>query len=306
MKNKLLYLLFIGSFFWNACAQMVSETTSDLDIEFAEQAPKLVISAYLNPDSAVSATIHHTVTLDRSYDSTYYRTDGTAWVAIYEDNILADTLAHVSEGVYRAKNGFKPTALKQYVIKAWNIGFDTAYSLPVTIPPKIAFTYTYTDSIGVYNSSDEFGPPAFGQKVALMSVYISDVKNEKNYYAWSADILTDGNEDITTFNPVGFMETWAECEPYANIETDRCFDGSDLLWSYQMFAADPDIDIHDYKIKFYFGQTSALMYQIAKDRRIYMRLENEPFFEPFNISSNIVNGYGAVLALNMSEIEINL
>lgn len=302
MKNNIIVLIILSALL-SACDDRIIriETT---DLPTADS--KLVLAAFLYPDSIVKIQVNRTAHLDESYylpSGTYAISNAT--VSLYEDSLWVEDLAYVDKGYYHSATAFIPRANHSYYFVVEAPGYEMAYNRAEKIPADVPITgWSYDDSIGVYEPLAYDSPFEFeGQKVGRLVYYFDDPPS-KNYYSLNANtILTDSSPPVLLyFNDI------LGCEPKgypASIE-DICFNGSETqvvtdVIPYQAFSFSSQDSV-----QVILTTISESYYKFAISSEAYLIQADGVFEAPFSPYNNIINGYGLVAAANKSSITICL
>lgn len=282
------------------------------DYEFLPAEPsKLVLSSLLSPDSVASIAVSYTypVTTPWTEIPVLYEVD-SADVRLYEDSVLVEIMPYVGQGRYVSASGFKPQVNHAYYYIVSAPGYDTAYSLPETVPDMVPITsYAFIDSVGLYDSADYgLADENYQVTVSQVNFYFNDPATIANYYLLRSTILED-----TTYLPTekaflrqidGIAGCLFRGQP-ACVE-DICFSGSPIGASIDIIPTSMQYTTQDMGGMYLDLVTiTATYYKRAVSYEAYLLTRDHISQEPFNVYSNIQNGYGLVAAYNTNRQLIN-
>lgn len=280
--------------------------TKEIDFDIVSGAEKLVLNCLLNTDSVVSVQITHSYGLDEpplEPISDYYVPN--AIVILYENDTFKDTLVYDNNGSYYAANGFKPQPNNSYYISVAATGYETAYSLPETVPnPTTIAAWFYQDTIGVYVPSAYQNPfQGVNQTVSRLTYQFND-PTEANYYALKANIQTINIEQPVLL----YFYDVLGCKPkgYPSVIEDICFNGSDATVIVDIIPYQNISLTNQDSLTVELWSVSENYYKFAISREAYTIQSDAIFEAPFNLFSNVKNGYGIVAAYSKSKLKIGL
>ncbi len=290
--GSLLFLLY-------ACDDRSKDIEVFVQNEYEQQ---LVLKSLLNPDSVVSIAVHHTVSAATPWSEIPFPFFvDSATVTLYEDSTLVEILPHTHHGIYTSANGYRPKAQHSYYFVVSAPGYDTAYNLPETIPDTASIeSVVFIDSIGIYQPQNyNYFLEYYGQTISRLQFSFHDPTGSHNYYALSP-VLVEGSIFVTTDNPFAALtDNIGGCplQGQPACISDECFAGAAPWVNIDIIPYYGNYTIHNMSgIKLGLATVSESYYKRAVSYENYVKLDDNVFQEPYNVYSNIQNGYGLVAA----------
>lgn len=309
MKYTLLLVLVV---LLNAC-------TKDIDLPIPETSPRLVINGVLEPDSIFVLNLSNSVSA-KSGNLPSYINDGI--VQVYENGSLLKELK-LNNSIYQSQWGttiegnyldstFVPLAGHTYEFKASKAGFNTVVA-KVTVPNKANCDTMSVKDIVITNGGGFGGSQSNPGKSIKFKITDQDLSN-RNYYLvrvrqfdsslngmLMAGIGTN-NIDLQELNGL----------QGANESADVLY-FSDELFSNGVFEGEVHYEIYKQAS---WGSFSAGIYflevlNVTKDYYLYLQSvdsynnsNGNPFAEPSQITSNVIDGYGMIGAQTVKLFQI--
>ena len=302
MQLPLKNVLFVASFI--ALLYGCDDRSRDVEIfePREEHAAQLVLKSLLCPDSVVSITVHHTVAANTPWSEIQYTyIVDSATVALYEDSALVEILPHSHDGIYTSASGYRPKPLRRshFVVSAQD--YDTAYNLPETIPDTVDIaSVAFIDSVGAYLPQNyNYFLEDYGQTISRLQFSFRDPAAAHNYYALRP-VLVEGDTFVPTDNPFAALTDNIGGCPFMGQPAcidDACFAGAtpwvniDVIPYYDWYTIN-----NMSGIRVGLASVSEAYYKRSLSYENYVALNDNIFQEPYNVYSNIQNGYGLVAA----------
>jgi hypothetical protein len=303
MKNNLKLIILSVSLFL-ACEK-------EVELKIDENDSKLVLNAWLKTDR------HPLVEVNRStfiFDKRGTDHIDNAEVILFENDQEIGYLEYFQSGYYQNKNiKIKPDT--EYKIMARVDGFEE-----ITAIEKAASKITDEDYEFEFNSierNNQFG----GEKRSEINLTINDNASTEDFYlfrlkATSTEWNTDQPEEDTTYNEyyeyvevtdLQTEELYLDGTGSIQVLKDELFNGQEYTVRFNSHDLRKDIYVNgSYNAIF---QYKVEMHKISKSLYLYLKsVENnrypDPFTEPTQIFSNVVNGYGILATSTVVEIPI--
>lgn len=265
------------------------------EIPFEEQFPfegeKIVLFAQLNPDSIVRVSVSKSyATFDAVLPQELVLPD--AQVELYEDNNLIEILEYTGNSFFTSVNELRPVARKSYHFKVSHADLNDVESIPETIPDFVPI-----NDLNFYEQD--------GQQ--LLDFNFTDNGNQVNFYEANLWGYREDDYDIWQYFPKNlFSQGDLSCSLVDdNTFKDICLNGETKYFSAIRFDDDIDgaEDWKDGQIYFTLRSISQAFYEDIKLRDGAV----EPGFGiPPPTFTNVVGGYGTVLAYNQDIVVIEL
>ena len=293
--------LFVGSllFLLYACDDRSKDIELFVQNEYEQQ---FVLKSLLNPDSVVSIAVHHTVSASTPWSEIPFPFFvDSATVTLYEDSILVEILPHTHNGIYTSANGYRPKAQHSYYFVVSAPGYDTAYNLPEIIPDTASIeSVVFIDSIGIYQPQNyNYFLEYYGQTISRLQFSFRDPAGSYNYYALNP-VLVEGSIFVPTDNPFAALtDNIGGCPLQGQpvCINDECFAGVAPWVNIDIIPYYGNYTIQNMSgIKLGLATVSESYYKRAVSYENYVKLDDNVFQEPYNVYSNIQNGYGLVAA----------
>ncbi|MFL5773305.1 MAG: DUF4249 domain-containing protein [Flavisolibacter sp.] len=290
-------------YFLAIVAVVVSACEKKVIIDIPQKSPKLVVNGLLDLNQVVELTVgksRHVLEANNTSIETYVVKNAVP--VLYENNIAIDTLVYQPLNyTYKSPRGKTIAAGNTYTVKVTAPGF-TAVETTSTVPSQSEITEVSRIKHARVNSN--------GEDLDEVTIKFSDPVGEKNYYL--LQILE------APFDPRD--ESWIYCvsttdkdiEPIGDnadpLSTDNCYDGGSLIMK------DDNFNGREKQLRFYIhsselddrtgvnGQVqkpsvklsriTEAHFKFIKSFNAYNMSGDNPFAEPANVFTNVVNGYG--------------
>lgn len=306
-------------------------TYNDL-LEIELQSPKLILNSVLSaneePYLYVGKVFSPTekILTDRFINN--------ANVFLYENSILVGSLIHQQNGVYKLPN-FKLKEDKNYQFKVKASGYPNTSNIPVLIPKNVESNSVVFDNTTVYPTQSYSSGSNDSRKGRLLSVKLPNTINEK-YYGLSVNKTKNGSSVTGNIYPIEVGTTSlsklnTDCYKYLYLITNFDYNlitqaqQDMILYNASCFGKEKTMGIvvetygtvqtPDKDGKYYSSTIDRLEASIvtlseeyfiySKNIKVISGIDNA-FFEPKPVYTNVVNGYGVVVAINKKVVDFNL
>ena len=282
----------------------------NFNVEIPVQEPKIVIGFTQQTGEPLSAKISKSqgilVPPDPANPNASFRVT-QAQVLVYENNIFLDSLTYsATDKSYITLNNKQFTAGNNYRVTALAPGLNRAEAF-ITAPRNIAIN-SISRVRNARNSSS-------GDPLDDLTISFNDAGNETNYYLirvlkpnfysppvsytdvaciYTSDVDIEKNTaDDDPFDPDNCIS------PYNNsvLMRDNNFNGRTKqikisVYSSELTPGNEPVTGREWKPVFELWHISEPEYKYKKSRQAYESAIDNPFAEPVQIYSNILNGYG--------------
>ncbi len=293
--------------------------------------PKLVVNSFITPDSVLKAEVTASrFFLDegsQGYGGYEYDKVTNADFRLYVNDAFREKLTHAGGGIYRS--AYLPKPGDEIRIETAATGFEPVTASTI-IPPRPVILKTDTSSVaekqyyigykGEYNgnSKQDTLSEVIVRKYSFQ-VRFKDDGSKKNYYRlvvikrnYFEDFITD--EYLTRFDDivfgnkqtggVGDLFDFSESSYHYDTFTDDLLNGKEYSLKFSAYAGMGYNDYYGFeyeKIKeirttffIYLQEISYEYYMYALSSAKAGNQDDNPFVEPVQIYSNIVNGIGVL------------
>lgn len=279
----------------------------DLGVDLPYEGPRLVLFGVLTNDAPAE------INVARTYPPTgpqLFDTLTQAEVVLFEGGLALDTLRHAEGGWYR---GTVPLRVGgRYAVRARLDGFPEASSRPETIPTFVRITS--------YDFSEEIAPQFNSNLAQVLALRFDDPPDEENFYTVSFDLYNAGkrvNAEIFDVNyPFGTPTICAVLGgsngdfAYRDLcfENGRGFVDVGIEIGINVSIPDSSAPFGSRTVSDTIDQVNAHLYSITKTYYDYLNTEYQPegitiaFTDAYNPASNVVGGYGLVVAATRDSI----
>lgn len=262
----------------------------------------------------------------------YYVID--AEVTLFENNNAVGLLRYQQNGIYTLPN-VKLKVGNSYFFKVKAKGYPDIHNTPVLIPKNIESNSIMFDNKTVYPSTGYNSSDMDSNKARLLSVKLSDNINEK-YYGIGIKGTKSGSDVSGNIYPIetgkfDFYKLNTDCYKLISLIDDVSYYPTQksqtplILYSASCFGKEKTmgvvvetygtVDKPD-KDGWYSSSTidrleativtlSEEYFNYAKNIKVIEGIDNA-FFEPKPTYTNVVNGYGVVVAINKKVVVFNL
>jgi hypothetical protein len=303
-----------------------------LSLEIKEN--KLVLNAVLVANEVPVVYVGRIFSPTDKVPDNHYVID--AEVILFENNSSLGLLTYHKNGVYTLPN-FKLKVGNSYFFKVKAKGYPDTYNSPVLIPKNVETNSATFDNKTVYPNPYSGGSSNSNEdrsKFRLFSVKLSDSINEK-YYGIGIKGTKNGNDVTGSTYPIEvgtqfFYKLNTDCYKYISIVEDFSYDLTkkpytpSILYSASCFGKEktmgvvistygavrtPDLnDVYSStidRLEATIVTLSEEYFNYAKNVKVIEGIDNA-FFEPKPVYTNVVNGYGVVVAINKKVVVFNL
>lgn len=296
----------------NAC-------TKDIDLPIPETTPRLVMNGVMEADSLFILNLSSSVSA-KSGSVPSYVNDGL--VQVFENGVLLKTLA-LNNSIYSSQWGtavegnyldssFKPMPGHSYEIKASKTGFNTI-SATVTAPLVVNCDTLSVNNI-VITSGGGFGGSQSNPGKSIQIKVIDQDLATKNYYLLR---IRQFDSSLNGMLIAGIGTNNLDLQELNGLQGAN--ESADVL-----YFSDELFKNGEWKGEVHFeiwgrggwGSFSAGAYflevlKVSKDYYLYLQSvdsynssSGNPFAEPSQVSSNVLNGYGMIGAQSMKRFQI--
>lgn len=304
MNNHKILLNIFAVFLLTACETVI-------DVDLPEEPARLVVNAFVNPDSIVRVRISQSKSpLDRS---PFFTLVDDAQATLFENGQEITQLSGQGEGLYIAD--YRPVANRQYTLQVSAEGLATVEANS-TIVPAVDIQEITIDSVqresGTSCTNGDC-QPIYSNEYRVQ-LRLSDPENQTNFYEILGYVVSE--DSMPQYDNLGnFIGYESEIRRYrANFTTDDpivnnpapgfgddSFYGRSLLFTDEIFAG------RGYTLDFttdnyYRGEAMKLTIELrtlSEDQYQYLRTwqlqdynEGDPFSEVVPVYSNVENGFG--------------
>jgi Domain of unknown function (DUF4249) len=301
-----------------------------LSLEIKEN--KLVLNAVLVANENPVVYVGKIFSPTDNVPNNHYVMD--AEVLLFENNNLVGSLKYQQSGVYTLPN-VKLKVGNSYFFKVKSQGYSDTYNRPVLIPKNVESNSVTFDNETAYPSPDAgFNSNSNDYKYRLLSIKLSDNINEK-YYGVGMKGTKGGNNVSGGTYPVevdrsNFYKLNTDCYKSISLIEDFSYDLTQkpyiplILYSASCFGKEktmgvvistygtvqtPNLnDVYNStidRLEATIVTLSEEYFNYAKNVKVIEGIDNA-FFEPKPVYTNIVNGYGVVVAINKKVVVFNL
>jgi len=299
-----------------------------LSLEIKEK--KLILNAVLVANEVPVIYVERTFSPTGKIPDNHYISD--AKVTLFENNILIDTLIYQQNGIYTLPN----TKIKIgnfYFFKVKAKGYPDTYNTPVLIPKNVESNSVMFDTKTKYPGTGYDSENDDSNQARLLSVKLSNNINEK-YYGIGIKKTKSGSDVTGNIYPIevgkfNFSKLNTDCyKSISLIDNSNIVAKSKtplILYSASCFGKEkimgvvietygtvqtPDKDGRYYnstidRIEATIVTLSEEYFNYAKNIKVIEGIDNA-FFEPKPVYTNVVNGYGVVVAINKKVVVFNL
>lgn len=275
----------------------------ELEIEYPEIEPRLVVNCLFSPDSLFKVRIGQLLSVNDSI-STFIIED--AECEIWEDGIFAENLQYTTDGFYVSET-LVPEVGKAYTLNVRHLDFPDVIATD-TVPERVSVSDAYFVLNTLYEPLNE-------SYFHDINIRFQDNIATNDFYELKL-LVKRGNTDDedTQINSLLFTKTndltllntgLIEYEPASIPFTDKLFNGQNYFLSayYTLpFAAysDEGVSYNTHDLIVHFNSVSYQYYQYSRKMIIHIRNQESDIFEgigdPVQMYSNIEKGYGIFAA----------
>jgi hypothetical protein len=318
------YILLIGiSLFLHSC--------NEDEIFIEDSNPKLIINSVLSANEAPSIYIGKTFSPTGKSPNDHFISN--ADILLYENSTLIGSLIYQQNGVYKLPD-YKLKEGKSYQFKVKANGYPDASNTPVLIPKNVESNSATFDKNTIYPTKNYSSGSNDSYRGRLLSVKLPETVSEKYYglsvYKTKNNSLVSGNIYPIEVGTTSLSNLNTDCYKYLALITNFNFNlvqqpqEAMILYNASCFGKEKKMGI---VIETYGTvQTSNLndvynstidrleativtlseeYFNYAKNVKVIEGIDNA-FFEPKRVYTNVVNGYGVVVAINKKVVVFNL
>lgn len=312
MKKIIIFITLIALF--SSCVQI-------MDIKLPSEDRLIALNGILNPDSLIKVNLSRSINAQDG--DAYIKFIKDADVSLYVDGKFKEKMLQDTFGYYNAT--IKPELGKTYKVEVKN-NDKTIYS-EATLPEKVDL-HDFKMELGYDSTIETWVNYDTGDTIDTVFYFLSETGNiyasiddpadEKNYYFFTMyikrpDLFWDdqGNTYIKGYIYENFDFDMTGDETYipysmssilqGYVINDDLFNGQqkNLKLNFYSSQMQPYYGFIDAVLYFKFYTLSEEMYKFIKSYNKYEDVISNPFAEPVNIYSNVVNGVGLFAGVNV-------
>ena len=292
-----------------------------IDMDISSKPPKLVINAWLQPDSLVKVHLSHSIHI---LDDEEIKIVENGSIILFENNSRVDSLIYIGNGMY-SNTSFKPKSGNTYKIEASAPNYP-AISAEAFIPDTVSI-----ENIKIENNNDDYLNKS-------LSFSFKDPGNTNNYYLIYLETETEYPTDTIKYeynpsskylvnfsidNPIVELSGYGLLDEYYPVDqSGMSFENEKKIYANTIAFSDQAINGQSVQLKlnsnFYnyyedssiSQKTNLHVVSISKDFFLYIGTitssNDDPFTERIHVRTNVTNGYGILLSSNKSSRSIHL
>ena len=280
IKNPL-YSVFVGLFLLWSCQ-------TEMEVEWPEHEPSLVINAVFNPDSLFTVDVSANKAVF-SVEEGYLAVEN-ARVSLYGAGQHLFDLPHTGNGIYKADQ--KPEALQHYELRVSAPGFPEASAVSY-VPAKAH----------IYNVKVERGPALYegGDPSINASFTLDDDAEQENFYYLQLYTPARSQNGIAYLRPL-LVKILSPIEHEFSMDSRLFF--SDKLFNGQALPLVLNFENNPN------ATTYVQVAHITKEYYHYVRTLKKHFYgddinlNPKPVTNNILNGMGLFAGCNVTTLMI--
>lgn len=282
------YLLFFCTIL-SACTKEIP-----YENQFPFEGEKIVLFAQLNPNSVVQVSVSKSYApFEAVLPEELELPD--AQVKLYEDNSLVEVLEYTNNSLFISANELRPVPGKSYHFKVSHPNLNDVESIPETIPDFVPI-----NDFNFYEQNEE----------KVLDFNFTDNGNQVNFYEadlWGYRGDAEYGYDIWQYYPENLFSQGDLSCSLVNDNTfkDICLNGETKYFSAIRFddRIFPAEDWKDGQIYFTLRSISSAFYE---DIKLRDSAPEPGFGVPPPTFTNVIGGYGTVLAYNQDVVIIEL
>ncbi len=281
----------------------LSSCERDVTFNVPTQPPKLVVNGISSINTPIRVNIGKTANILQAYTTDMYRVTD-AFVQLYENNILKDTLVYnATNNSYLVKRNTVAMPGNTYLLKAAGNGFTTVEAETKT--PKTITINSITRRVNARTDAN-------GNMLDEVKITFTDDGTAANYYAFKVKRPNYLNGNTMVYGGIYCMHSsdkdidrrnnadptdFENCIDQEFFMSDKNFNGrvKELL----LFIRNNELEgfyspsnNRTYKSIVEINNITAEHYKYRKSYDTYQDSEDNPFAEPVLVYSNVKNGYG--------------
>lgn len=271
---------------------ILSACTKEIPFEeqFSFEGEKIVLFAQLTPDSIISVSVSKSyATFEAILPEDLVLPD--AQVELYEDDNLVEILEYTTNSFFVSANGLRPVAGKSYYFKVSHPDLNGAESMPETIPDFVPI-----NDFNFYEKDNEM----------VLDFTLTDDGNQANFY--EVDLWGDreGRSRRHYYPENLFSQGDLSCSLINdNTFKDVCLNGEAKSFSAIRFD-DEILPVEDWKNGQIYFTLRSISQAFYEDIKLRDATPEPGFGIPPPTFTNVVGGYGTVLAYNQDIVVIEL
>jgi Domain of unknown function (DUF4249) len=255
-------------------------------------------------------------------------------VLLYENANLVGSLIHQKNGVYKLSS-YKIKEGKSYQFRVKANGYSEVSNIPVLIPKNVESNSVIFDNNTVYPTSSYSSGDNDSYRGRLLSVKLPSTISEK-YYGLSVKGTKKGSDVNGDIYPIevgtaSLFKLNTDCYKYLYLITNidynliSQYQQAVILYNASCFGNEktmgivvqtygtvqtPDKDGRYYsstidRLEATIVTLSEEYFIYSKNMKVISGIDNA-FFEPKPVYTNVINGYGVVVAINKKVVVFNL
>jgi hypothetical protein len=320
--KKCILIIFISLFLYSC---------NEDEIFIEDSNPKLILNAVLSANEAPSLYVGKTFSPTGKTPNDHFISN--ADILLYENSTLIGSLVHQQNGVYKLPD-YKLKEGKSYQFKVKANGYIEASNIPVLIPKNVESNSVIFDRNTIYPTKNYSSGSNDSYKGRLLSVRLPVTINEK-YYGLSVNKTKKGSNVSGNIYPIEVGTTSlsnlnTDCYKYLALITNFNFNlvqqpqEAMILYNASCFGKEKTMgvvietygtvntpnynDVYSStidRLEATIVTLSEEYFNYAKNVKVIEGIDNA-FFEPKPVYTNVVNGYGVVVAINKKVVVFNL
>lgn len=314
------------------CLSLLLQSCSYEDsLEIELQSPKLVLNSVLSANEEPYLYVGKVFSPTEKILADHFISNAN--VLLYENDNLVGSFIHHQNGVYKLPN-FKIKESKNYQFRVKVSGYPDAFNIPVLIPKNVENNSVVFDNKTVYPTQSYSSGSNDSRKGRLLSVKLSNTINEK-YYGLSVNKTKKGSSVTGNIYPIevgttSLLNLNTDCYKYLylisnidyslNLQPEQamilynasCFGKEKMMGVVvETFGTVNTPNYNDVysstidRLEATIVTLSEEYFTYSKNFKVISGIDNA-FFEPKPVYTNVVNGYGVVVAINKKVVVFNL
>jgi hypothetical protein len=310
---------------------LLLQSCNEDEIFIEDNNPKLILNAVLSANEVPSLYVGKTFSPTGKTPNDHFISN--AEILLYENSTLIGSLVYQQNGIYKLPD-YKLKEGKSYQFKVKVNGYSDASNNPVLIPKNVESNSATFDRNTIYPTKSFSSGSNDSRKGRLLSVELPNTINEK-YYGLSVNKTKIGSNVSGNIYPIEVGTTSlsnlnTDCYKYLALITNFNFDlvqqpqEAMILYNASCFGTEKKMgivietygtvqtpnraDIYNStidRLEATIVTLSEEYFNYAKNVKVIEGLDNA-FFEPKPVYTNVVNGYGVVVAINKKVVVFNL
>lgn len=301
-------------------------------LEIELQSPKLILNSVLSANEEPYLYVGKVFSPTEKIIADHFINNAN--VLLYENSTFVGSLIHKQNGVYKLPS-FKIKEGKNYQFKVKVNGYPDASNIPVLIPKNVESNSVVFDNNTVYPTESYSSGSTDYYKGRLLSVKLPSTISEK-YYGLSVNGTKNGSDVNGNIYPIevgttSLFKLNTDCYKYQYLITNIDYNlvtqaqQAMILYNASCFGKEKTMGVvvqtfgtvHtlDKDGKYYSSTIDRLEATIvtlpeeyfiySKNMKVISGIDNA-FFEPKPVYTNVINGYGVVVAINKKVVVFNL